>query len=128
MSLLPVIASLILAGQPQFSMSDAQTGQLWNCHVAEKQLKVLGEAEHYNLGGRDVLMYRLSRKHGAQDMILIYETRNGKPLPFPHYYIYDMDLDSQPDTAYADMHGNGLCTQMQQVPVETALGKGEKRL
>lgn len=124
-----MLAQLILAVvvSSQFALSDGTTGQLWNCHIAEKQLKMLDEPKSYQLNGREVILYRFSRKGGtAQDMMLIYETTHGKPQPFPHYYIYDMDLDTLPDKAYADMQGNGICQQMREVPVEMALGKGEK--
>lgn len=127
MNVLPFVAAWLMAGQ--FSISDNLNGQLWNCHIPEKQLKVLDEPKTHFLNGREVVLYRFSRKGGTtQDMMLIYETKGGKIQPFPHYYIYDMDLDTLPDKAYADMQGNGICQQMREVPVEMALGKGEKGL
>lgn len=121
------LLTALLVANPQFAMSDTLNGQLWTCHIPEKQLTVLDAPKTHVLNGREVILYRFARKGGTQqDMMLIYETRSGKPLPFPHYYIYDMDGDSMPDKAYADMQGNGICGQMQEVPVEMALGKGEK--
>ena len=116
----------VLVSMP-FAMSDNLNGQLWACHIQEKQLKVLDEPQHANLNGREVVLYRFSRKHNeTQDMMLIYETANGKMQTFPHYYVYDLDGNGLPDKAYADMVGNGICGEMREVPVDMALGKGEK--
>lgn len=109
-----------------FAISDNLTGQLWNCHIAEKQLKHL-QTDAYDMNGRDTVIYRLSRRWtDVQDTILIYETNHRKPMPFPHYYVYDMDYDGRPDMAYEDMQGNGICSQMREVSVTHALGQDEK--
>ena len=110
----------------QFAMSDSQVGQLWNCHIPEKQLMLVAEPKLHQMQGRVVLMYRLSRQGSKrQDTILIYETRNNKPQPFPHYYFYDMDFDGKPDKGYVDEFGNGLCQQMHEIDVAVIIRGGK---
>ncbi len=118
-----LLAPLLLVS---FAISDNITGQLWNCHIPEKQLKHL-KTEGYNMNGLEVVLYRLSRRwNEQQDTLLIYETSRGKTQPFPHYYIYDMDFDGMPDKAFEDMQGNGICQQMREVELAQALGKDRK--
>lgn len=103
-----------LISSPTFAMSDTLTGQLWNCHVPEKQLTVLA-IEPLTYRGYTFDLFRLDRNaDGSQDTILIYPTVNKRRSPFPVYYLYDMNFDGRPDKAYHDTQGNGICQQMEE--------------
>ena len=107
----------------QFAMSDGLTGQLWNCHIPDKQLKLISvsPAQYH---GYTFDVFRFDRNaDGKQDMLLMYATANGKRSPFPGYYIYDMNYDGQPDKAYTDMQGNGICEQMREADVKFLLAE-----
>lgn len=115
MLLLPVLVALSLVGQGQLALSDTTVGQLWNCHVPEKMLTVLS-IDPYEHSGYTFDIFRLDRNaDGTQDALLMYATANGRRAPFPTYYVYDTNFDGKPDKAYRDMHGNGLCQQMQEI-------------
>jgi hypothetical protein len=114
-----VIWAVAVLVSSQFAMSDGLTGQLWNCHIADKQLKVISVAP-YAYHGYTFDVFRFDRNaDGKQDMLLMYATANGKRSTFPGYYMYDTNFDGKPDKAYADMQGNGICQQMQEVDAET---------
>lgn len=102
--------------------------QSWTCHVPEKSAKVLF-VKPDNLDSRSVLIYGLDRNYdGSLDTLFIHETTaEGQRQPFPHYYVYDTDYDGIPDTAFVDEHGNGLCTQMREVPVTDIVDVGGKK-
>jgi hypothetical protein len=123
MNILPLVAVWLVAGQ--FSMSDQTNGQLWNCHIPEKQLKVLS-VDPYQVRGYTFDVFRFDRNSdGAQDMLLMYVTANGKRSTFPKYYMYDTDYNGKPDKAYVDTQGNGICQQMQELDVTKILAEQE---
>lgn len=109
----------------QFSISDTLTGQLWNCHVPEKQLTILA-TEPLAYRGYTFDLFRLDRNaDGAQDTILIYSTVNHRRSTFPIYYVYDLNFDGRPDKAYHDTQGNGICQQMEEIDASRFLAEKE---
>lgn len=129
--LLTLFVGLLLPvpGQPGELQISAERGpQSWTCHVPEKSAKVLF-VKPDNLDSRAVLIYGVDRNYdGSLDALFIHETTaDGKKQPFPHYYVYDTDYDGIPDTAFVDEHGNGLCTQMREVPVTDIVDVGGRK-
>lgn len=107
-------------------LSEDYSASLFACHVPQKSARVL-DASRRTLHGRDVVQILADRDYnGKADMTLLYDVVGEKDTAaFPHYYVYDTNFDGQPDKAYRDMNGNGVCQEMQEVPLEYILSEGK---
>lgn len=95
-----------------------KTGQLWGCHVPELDATVLNKSVH-NRRGRDIMVVRMDRNHdGEVDAVLVYGSLGTGWTPFPIEYAYDIGYTGQPNKAYTDEMGNGICGQMREVDVK----------
>ena len=95
-----------------------KAGQLWGCHVPELDASVLNR-EVYNRRGREILVVRMDRNHdGDTDAVLVYGSLGTGWTPFPIEYAYDIGYTGQPNKAYIDEMGNGICGQMREVDVK----------
>ena len=95
-----------------------KAGQLWGCHVPELDASVLNR-EVYNRRGREILVVRIDRNHdGEVDAVLVYGSLGTGWTPFPIEYAYDIGYTGQPNKAYTDEMGNGICGQMREVDVK----------
>jgi hypothetical protein len=65
---------------------------------------------------------------GSPDMMLVFDLiRDGEPATFPHYYVYDLEFTGRPNKAYRDVNGNGVCQEMEEVPVSYVVqGEGKE--
>lgn len=110
----------------ELKLSDIYSVSLFACHVPQRSAKIL-MFNQMTLHGQTIHMMRLDRNYdGGIDMALIFDDRNGQPSTFPHYYVYDLNFDGTPDKAYRDVNGNGVCQEMEEVPVKYVVegGKG----
>ena len=95
-----------------------KAGQLWGCHVPELDASVLNKSIH-NRRGREILVVRMDRNHdGDTDAVLVYGSLGTGWTPFPIEYAYDIGYTGQPNKAYIDEMGNGICGQMREVDVK----------
>lgn len=95
-----------------------KAGQLWGCHVPELDASVLNR-EVYHRRGREILVVRIDRNHdGDVDAVMVYGSLGAGWTPFPIEYAYDIGYTGQPNKAYADEMGNGICGQMREVDVK----------
>jgi hypothetical protein len=95
-----------------------KAGQLWGCHVPELDATVLNKSVH-NRRGRDIMVVRVDRNHdGEVDAVLVYGSLGTGWTPFPIEYAYDIGYTGQPNKAYTDEMGNGICGQMREVDVK----------
>ena len=95
-----------------------KTGQLWGCHVPELDASVLNR-EVYTRRGREILVVRMDRNHdGDVDAVMVYGSLGAGWTPFPIEYAYDIGYTGQPNKAYTDEMGNGICGQMREVDVK----------
>ncbi len=95
-----------------------KAGQLWGCHVPELDASVLNR-EVYNRRGREILVVRMDRNHdGDVDAVMVYGSLGAGWTPFPIEYAYDIGYTGQPNKAYTDEMGNGICGQMREVDVK----------
>lgn len=95
-----------------------KAGQLWGCHVPELDASVLNKSIH-NRRGREILVVRMDRNHdGDVDAVMVYGSLGAGWTPFPIEYAYDIGYTGQPNKAYTDEMGNGICGQMREVDVK----------
>lgn len=95
-----------------------KAGQLWGCHVPELDASVLNRGV-YTRRGREILVVRMDRNHdGDVDAVMVYGSLGAGWTPFPIEYAYDIGYTGQPNKAYTDEMGNGICGQMREVDVK----------
>ena len=127
LTILGVIALVGVVNAGEVKLNSTQGPGMWTCHVAETQVNVLA-TEVVKLRGREVTIMRVDRNaDGAQDAMFVYDMQGQKRAPFPSAYIYDKDFDGQPDIAYVDEMGNGICQQMHEIPVSMILSDHTER-
>ena len=128
--LLTILGVFVLAGAvsaEEVKLNSTQGPGMWTCHVPETQVSVLKE-EVVQLRGRTVTIMRVDRNmDGSQDAMFVYDMQGKKRSTFPSAYIYDKDFDGQPDIAYVDEMGNGICQQMHEIPVSMILANDSER-
>lgn len=107
-------------------LSEEYSVSLFACHIAQRAVKLL-EMEEGVLHGRPIILVRGDRDYnGVQDMGMIFDFNEGRQSIFPHYYIYDMNFDGLLDKAYRDRGGNGVCQEMEEVPVGYLMQDGKQ--
>ena len=118
---------LVVPEQPMYTeltLSEKYSAALFACHVGVRSARIIDSA-YRELHGQKVLMILGDRNYdGSPDMELLYDLRSDEPGPFPHYYVYDTDYNGMPDIAYRDVNGNGVCQEMEQVPVSYVVTGG----
>lgn len=122
---------LAVAAEPEplytdLKLSEEYSVSLFACHIAQRAVKLL-EMEERTLHGRSIILVRADRDYdGSQDMALVFDYNEGVQGVFPHYYVYDTDFNGIPDKAYRDVTGNGVCQEMEAVPVGYILEDGKE--
>lgn len=114
-------------GHDELILTEEYGNALFACFAPQKSAKVVDSGRAIKWG-RTLYIIRADRNYdGGQDLMLVYEVDGRQqPMPFPHYYVLDVDFDGKPDKAYRDMEGNGRCEQMQEVPLAYVLSDGER--
>ncbi len=123
--------NLVKAEEPQkepyyqeLTLSEDFSAALFSCHVGVRSVRLIDEA-FKNLHGHNVLSVQADRNYdGSTDMVLFFDAPEDGVVVFPHYYVYDSDFDGRPDIAYRDVNGNGVCQEMEQVPVNYVVQGG----
>lgn len=110
----------------ELRLSDQYSAALFACHVPQRSAHLL-EIVETELRGLPVTLVKADRNYdGAIDMILVYDHKDTTQSPFPHYYVYDTNFDGLPDKAYRDGSGNGVCQEMDEVPVRYVIPGGKE--
>lgn len=122
-----------LAAEPELpyyqelTLSENYSAALFSCHVGVKSIRLIEQTDKV-LHGKPIIHVLADRNYdGAPDMLLMFDSNNGEAGPFPHYYVYDTDFDGRPDIAYRDVNGNGVCQEMEQIPVNYVVNSDPRK-
>jgi hypothetical protein len=111
----------------ELTLSENFSAALFSCHVGVKSIRII-DSSYKELHGRKALMILGDRNYdGSPDMAMYFDVdEHDEPGTFPHYYVYDTEYNGMPDIAYRDVNGNGVCQEMEQVPVNYIVQGGSQ--